>query len=97
MRLQSSLLVSFWGDTITLTCFLDNRSPHYQLDGGLFEEAWTSKKVELRHLKVFGCPVYAHVEAAERNKLDPKSKKMFFIGYPRGVKGYLLWNPQSQG
>ena len=60
------------------------------MDGGLPEEAWTDKKVELGHLKVFGCPVYTHVEAVERNKLDPKSKKMFIIGYPQGVKGYLL-------
>ena len=82
MRLQSSLSVSFWGDTITLAYFLINRSLHYQLDGGLLEEDWTSKKVELGHLKVFGCSMYAHVEVAERNKLDPKSKKMFFIGYP---------------
>ena len=53
------------------------------------------KKMELGHLKVFGYPMYAHVEAAKRNKLDSKSKKIFFIRYPQGVKGYLLWYPQS--
>ena len=82
MRLQSSVSISFWGDTITLAYFLVNRSPHYQLDGGLLEEAWTSKKVKLGHLKVFGYPMYTHVETVERNKLDPKLKKMFFIRYP---------------
>ena len=87
MRLQSSLSIIFWGDTITLACFLVNRSPYYQLDERLPEEAWTSKKVELGHLKVFSCSVYTHMEAVERNKEDPKSKKMFFIGYPQGVKG----------
>ena len=52
--------------------------------------------MELGHLKVFGSLAYALVEGAERNKLDPKSCKLVFIGYPRGVKGYLLVDPHSQ-
>uniref|UniRef100_UPI00403FCC78 hypothetical protein n=1 Tax=Areca yellow leaf disease phytoplasma TaxID=927614 RepID=UPI00403FCC78 len=67
--------------------FSINRSPYFKLNGGLPEEAWSGKKVELGHLKVFGCPAYAHVEATERSKLDPKSRKMIFIGYPRGSQG----------
>ena len=69
-----------------------NRSPHYKLNGGILEEIWSRKKVELGHLKVFGCTAYAHVEAIERSKLDPKSQKMTFIRYPQEVKGYLLWD-----
>ena len=52
--------------------------------------------MELGHLKVFGCIAYAHVEATKRSKLDSKSQKMTFIGYPQGVKGYLLWNLEAQ-
>ena len=52
--------------------------------------------MELGHLKVFGCPAYALVEGAERSKLDPKSRKLIFIGFPPGVKGYLLVDPHSQ-
>ena len=64
-----------------LSSYLVNMSPHFKLDGGLPEEAWSGKKVELSHLKVFGCPAYAHVEATKRSKLDPKSQKMIFIRY----------------
>ncbi|XP_038975968.1 uncharacterized protein LOC103698954 isoform X4 [Phoenix dactylifera] len=96
LRLQTSLPKTFWGDAITFFCFLVNRSPNRKLDGGIPEEIWSRKKVELGHLKVFGCPAYALVEAIERSKLDPKSQKMVFIGYPQRVKGYLLWDPHSQ-
>ncbi|KAG8482633.1 hypothetical protein CXB51_024176 [Gossypium anomalum] len=35
-------------------------------------------------LKIFGCPVYAHVD---NGKLEPRSIKCVFIGYKAGVKG----------
>jgi hypothetical protein len=37
---------------------------------------------------VFGCPVYVNVN---KEKLEPRSKKGIFIGYPNGVKGYKVW------
>ena len=73
LRLQASLPKSFWGDALTFSCFLVNRSPNRKLDGGIPEEVWSEKKVELSHLKIFGCSAYALVEATERSKLDPKS------------------------
>ena len=47
----------------------------------------------LGHLRVFGCMAYMHINASEQSKLDAKSKKMVFIGYPHGVKRYRLWDP----
>ena len=52
--------------------------------------------MELGHLKVFSCPAYALVEGAERSKLDPKFRKLIFIGFSQDVKGYLLVDPHSQ-
>ena len=96
LRLQASLPKSFWGDPLTFPCFLINRSLHKKLNGGILEEVWSEKKVELGHLKVFSCLTYALVEGAKRSKLDLKSQKLVFIGYPKGVKGYLLVDPHSQ-
>jgi hypothetical protein len=44
-------------------------------------------------LRVFGCTAYAHVD---NGKLEPRAVKCIFLGYQSGVKGYKLWNPQTQ-
>ncbi len=80
----------FWVDTVDTACYLVNRSPHTKLDGRIPEELWSEKKVEVGHLRVFGCTAFVHIDPSERSKLDAKSRKMVFIGYPRGVKGYRL-------
>ena len=36
---------------------------------------------------------YVHMDASEWSKLDAKAKKMIFLGYPQGVKGYMIWDP----
>ena len=33
------------------------------------------------HFKVFGCMAYAHIPDAQRQKLDKKSEKLWFVGY----------------
>ena len=35
---------------------------------------------------------YMHVDATEQSKLDAMVKKMIFLGYLRGVKGYRMWD-----
>ena len=96
LRLQASLPKSFWGDALIFTYFFVNRFSHRSLNRRLLEAVWSEKKMELGHLKVFDSPAYALVEEAEQSKLDPKSQKMIFIGYPTGVKGYLVWNSYFQ-
>ena len=45
------------------------------------------------HLRVFGSMAYVYIDTSEQSKLDDRSKKMVFIGYLHGVKGYRLWDP----
>lgn len=33
-----------------------------------------------------------HVLHDERTKLDAKLKKCIFLGYAKGIKGYILWD-----
>lgn len=80
-------------NTIDIACYLVNRSLHTKLNERIPKELWFGRKVELNHLRVFGCTTYVHVDASEQSKLDSKLKKMVFVDYPRGVKGYWLWDP----
>lgn len=48
---------------------------------------WNSTR-DLKNLKIFGCPAYFHVN---EGKLEPRSRRGLFMGYPDGVKGYKIW------
>jgi len=49
----------------------------------------------VNHLRVFGCIAYALKPDVKRLKMDVKSVKMRFIGYPFCAKGYRLYDAQK--
>ncbi len=65
------------------------------VDGMTPKEKFTSKKLDVSHLKVFGCIAYVHVLDEKRSKLDPKAKKCIFIGYSLEQKWYRCFNPST--
>ncbi|KAG6436667.1 hypothetical protein SASPL_101569 [Salvia splendens] len=60
------------------------------------EEAWSSFKPSVAHLRVFGCIAYAKIPEARRIKLDDKGEKCIFVGYGDRVMGYKLYNPLTK-
>ena len=62
------------------------------MEGKTPYEAWTGKKPNVGHLRIFGCDAYAHIPKDERIKLDSKTKRSIFLGYGIGVKGYRLYD-----
>ena len=52
-------------------------------------------KLEVSHLRVFGCKAFSHVPKDEGKKLDAKSIKCIFIGYCTDQKAYKLFDPNS--
>jgi hypothetical protein len=57
------------------------------------EEIWTGENIDLSHIKIFGCPAFAHVPSKKRQKLDAVSKKYIFVGYSEESKAYRLSYP----
>ena len=57
------------------------------------EEAFTGKKPEIGHLRIFGCPVYVHVPWERRMKLDPSGRKGVFVRYSESAKAYRICIP----
>ena len=41
---------------------------------------------------MFGSPAYYHVTDS---KLDPRARKVKFMGFSKGVKDYRLWCPET--
>ena len=52
-------------------------------------ELWFGKKPKLSFLKVLGCDAY--VKKFQPDKLEPKSEKCVFIGYPKETVGYTFY------
>ena len=57
-------------------------------------ELWFGKKPKLSFLKVWGCDAY--VKRLQLDKLEPKSEKCVFIGYPKETIGYTFYH-RSKG
>ena len=51
-------------------------------------EMWSGKAAsDYDMLRVFWCPAYYHVNDG---KLEPRARKVMFLGFKRGVKRYKL-------
>ena len=50
-------------------------------------------KPDVTNLRVFRCVSYVYVPDNKRTKLEAKSKKVIFVGYPDSTKGYKLFDP----
>ena len=90
MMSQSDLSICIWGYPLETAPFLLNRVPSKSVKKTPYE-MWTGKRPSLSFLKIWGCEAY--VKCQVLNKLEPKSDKCFFVGYPKETKGYYFYNP----
>ncbi|KAE8684638.1 Chitin elicitor receptor kinase 1 [Hibiscus syriacus] len=96
MRIHAGLPKFLWAEAINTAAYLINRGPSVPLDGGIPEEAWSKKEINLSHLRVFGCISYVHIDSAERSKIDAKSNKCAFVGYGGDEFGYRFWDYENR-
>ncbi|KAI5409779.1 hypothetical protein KIW84_055291 [Lathyrus oleraceus] len=47
----------------------------------------------MSYIKIWGCEVY--VKRQISTKLEPKSNKCLFVGYPKETRGYYFYNPSE--
>ncbi|CAH9141104.1 unnamed protein product [Cuscuta epithymum] len=94
MLATAGLSKKFWGEAVNTAVYLINRSPSVPLGGKCPESVFSNKHLDLSNLRVFGCAAYVHQQG---DKLDPRSKKGVFLGYPEGVKGYRVWDRNQVG
>ena len=64
--------------------FTVNRVPSKAVEKTPYE-MWTGKRPSLSFLKIWGCEAYVKLQVS--NKVEPKSDKCLFVGYPKETKG----------
>ena len=69
-----------------------NRVPSKKVEKTPYE-IWSGKKPHMSYMKIWGCEVY--VKRQISTKLEPKSDKCLFVGYPKETRGYYFYNPSE--
>ncbi|XP_018403755.1 PREDICTED: retrovirus-related Pol polyprotein from transposon TNT 1-94 [Cyphomyrmex costatus] len=93
---DASLSNEFWAEAVATVVYLINHSPAKGLNGITPEEAWSNRKPDLQHLRIFGCKAMAHIPKQLRKKWDAKSSEYIFVGYYEDSKAYRLWDPEHR-
>jgi len=86
----------FWGEAVCTAVYILNRSPTKSLHSMTPFEAWHGKKAKVNHLRTFGCVAHVKLVGPGLKKLSDRSKKMVFIGYESGTKGYRFFDPTTK-
>lgn len=86
-KLCFQIPITFWGYALETT---DNNLNHLPTKKATKtpSEIWNDKPPSLAHLKIQGCDVLVSREASE--KLEPRSKNCYFVGYPKKLFGYIF-------
>ncbi|KAA0042022.1 gag/pol protein [Cucumis melo var. makuwa] len=92
MMSYAQLPSSFWGYAVETTVHILNNVPSKSVSETPFE-LWRGRKPSLSHFRIWGCPV--HVLVTNPKKLEPRSRLCQFVGYPKGMRGGLFFDPQE--
>ena len=93
MLSYSSLPYSFWGYALQIFVYILNLVPSKSILKTPLE-LWSGHKPSLRHIRIWGCP--AHVLKGKTGKLESRTEVCMFVGYPKGTRGGLFYNPQEK-
>ena len=82
MRLHVGLPLQFWADAVNTAVYLINRGPLSALDGGILQEAWTSKKVNYSFMRTFGCATFVLLinKIEQSLRLNPRNAPLLNTG-----------------
>eukprot|EP00794_Sanderia_malayensis_P007838 gene7838-biopygen6374 len=96
MIYHAKLPLSFWAEAVSTANYLRNRSPTSALENATPYERFYKQKADVSNLRVFGCNAMVHIPDQKRNKLQKKSEKCVFVGYPEDSKGYKFYNADKK-
>nr|GEW27331.1 retrotransposon protein, putative, Ty1-copia subclass [Tanacetum cinerariifolium] len=91
MMSQTTLPKSFWDYALDTAPSILNMVPTKKVDKTPYE-IWHGQAPKLSYLKVWGCEAFVKRDALTKpDKLDPRSFKCIFVGYPKETMGYSFY------
>ena len=92
---DQGLPLHLWAEAYNTAAYVQNRCPHRILGMSTPEEAYSGKRPDISHLRIFGANVYMHVMKNARKKLEPTAEVGMFVGYTDTPHNYCVYFPDS--
>ena len=89
---QSKVPISFWGECVATATYIINRIPSPILNHQTPFYKLYQQKPDYSIMIVFGSLCYTSTLPSTRHKFTPRAHPCVFIGYPKGYKGYKVYN-----
>ena len=93
---DQGLPLHLWAEACNTEVYLQNRSPHRILGMKTPEEAFSGKRPDVGHFKIFGSSIYCHVTKDARKKLEPTAELGILVGYTDTPHNYQVYLPTSR-
>ena len=93
MMSRTNLPKSFWGYALESASHIINNVPSKAIDAIPYE-VWSGRRSNLKYMRAWGCTAY--VKQLDATKLEPRSQKCIFVGYPKDSFGYYFYSPSEQ-
>ncbi|GJX86668.1 retrotransposon protein, putative, ty1-copia subclass [Tanacetum coccineum] len=95
MMSQTTLPKSFWDYALESAARILNMVPTKKVDKTPYE-VWHGQAPKLSYLKVWGCEALVKRDTLTKpDKLEPRSIKCIFVGYPKETMGYSFYYPSE--
>ncbi len=93
---DQSLPLHLWAEACNKIVYLQNKSPHHIQGMKTPMEAFSGKRPDVSHFRIFGSSVYCHVTKDAQKKLDPTIELGILVGYTDTPHSYWVYLPTSQ-
>eukprot|EP00253_Pinus_taeda_P028092 PITA_28092 len=93
---DQGLPLHLWAEACNTAVYVQDHCPHKILGMSTPEEAYSGKRPDISHLRIFGSPVYMHVTKDARKKLDLIAEVGIFVGYTDTPHNYRVYFPYSR-
>nr|KAJ0217724.1 hypothetical protein LSAT_V11C300103190 [Lactuca sativa] len=86
---------ALWGEAVSYSVYVLNKAHMKALKNMTPYEAWSGRKPQIAHLRVFGCVAHMKIVKGHLKKLEDRSMPLVHLGIEKGSKAYRLLDPNS--